>query len=180
MGRVATAPGHAREYETIYILRPNTDREMADVVAGKLHDSIKTTGALLTGVELWGQRRLAYPIAKHHRGIYVYVKYLGKGATVTEIERQLRLSDSVIRFQTVQTRDNVPVEGAEATEMSSVAFEVPFEPDEPEQTVERELGLAATSLERRRREEREEMDAFDDDDGMDGVPGGGNADGEEI
>ncbi|MBM4356898.1 MAG: 30S ribosomal protein S6 [Deltaproteobacteria bacterium] len=180
MGRVATAPGHAREYETIYILRPNTDREKADDVAGKLNDAIKTTGATLTGVELWGQRRLAYPIAKHHRGIYIYVKYLGKGATVAEIERQLRLSDSVIRFQTVNTRDNVPVEGTEAADFASVTFEVPFEPDEPEQTVERELGLDAASLERRRREEREEMEGFDDDEGMDGIPGAGNGDGEEV
>lgn len=176
MSRVATAPGHAREYETIYILRPNTERQKADDVAGKLNDAIKTTGALLTGVELWGQRRLAYPIAKHHRGIYVYVKYLGMGATVSEIERQLRLSDSVIRFQTVQIRDNVPVEGTESTEMSAVAFEIPFEADEPEQSVERELGLDATSLERRRREERDDMDDMDDDEGM----GRGNGEGDEV
>ncbi len=166
MSRLATAPGHAREYETIYILRPNTEREKADDVSGKLNEAIKSTGALLTGVELWGQRRLAYPIAKHHRGIYVYVKYLGKGATVSEIERQLRLSDSVIRYQSVQIRQNVPIEGTEIAEMSSMAFEVPFEADEPEQTVERELGLDANSLERRRRDEREDMDDLDDEDGM--------------
>lgn len=171
MGRLATAPGHAREYETIYILRPNTDREKADDVAGKLNDAISSTGAQLTGIELWGQRRLAYPIAKHHRGIYVYVKYLGKGATVTEIERQLRLADSVIRFQTVNTRDNVPLEGSEKAEFGSVTFEVPFEPDEPELSVERELGLDAASLERRRREERDDMDGFDDDDGLDAMQG---------
>lgn len=176
MGRVATAPGHAREYETIYILRPNTDRALADDVAGKLNEAIRTTGATLTGVELWGQRRLAYPIKNHHRGIYVYVKYLGQGATVAEIERQLRLSDSIIRFQTVNTRENVPVAEVTATDMSSVEFVVPFEPDEPELTVERELGLDATALERRRREEREDMDGFDDEDGLDVGPGAdGNA-----
>jgi small subunit ribosomal protein S6 len=175
MSRLATAPGHAREYETIYILRPNIERDKADDVAGKINDAIHTTDAMLTGVELWGQRRLAFPIARHHRGIYVYLKYLGKGATVAEIERQLRLSDSVIRFQTVQLRNNVPVADAQKTEMSTVAFDVPFEPDEPELTVERELGLDATSLERRRREEREEMsdmDDLDDEDGMGGRSGG--------
>ncbi len=173
MSRVATAPGHAREYETIYILRPNIERDKADDVAGKLNDAIKGTSALLTGVELWGQRRLAYPIAKHHRGIYVYLKYLGKGATVAEIERQLRLSDSVIRFQTVQTKDDVPLAEAQKTEMSAVAFEVPFEPDEPELSVERELGLDSTSLERRRREERDDMDDMGDMDDMDEMGGGG-------
>ena len=46
-----------------------------------------TAGGQIVKVSPWGRRRLAYPIAKHHRGIYVYVKYLGKGATVAEIER---------------------------------------------------------------------------------------------
>ncbi len=182
MSRMATAPGHARQYETIYILRPNIEREKADDVAGKMNDAIAGTNAMLTGIELWGQRRLAYPIAKHHRGIYVFMKYLGMGPTVAEIERQLRLSDSVIRFQTVQTGNNVPVAGVEKAEMASVTFEVPFEADEPELSVERELGLDSASLERRRREERDDMGDMDDMDDMDdmgGGPGGGGGGGGE-
>jgi small subunit ribosomal protein S6 len=155
MSAYALAPGHAREYETIYILRPNLDREANDGVAGRVAEAISGHDGMLTNAELWGQRRLAYPIQRHHRGTYVYVKYLGKGATVAELERQLRLQDAVIRFQTIVLRDNVPVAGVKVDEDDvKLDFDMPQEPDEPELTRERELGLDTPPPERRRRDDR--------------------------
>ena len=174
MSRHALAPGHAREYETIYILRPNIEKERANDVASRVAEAIKGHDGKLTQAELWGQRRLAYPIARHFRGTYVYVKYLGKGSAVSEVERQLSLVDSVIRYQTVQLRDNVPVEGIEvADEDVALDFDLPFEADEPELPRERELGLDTVPGERRRRDDRdrdrddEDMDGDDDSDDSD-------------
>jgi len=76
MSRAALAPGHAREYETVYILRPNIDKEVADGVATRIAGAITENDGKLTEAELWGSRRLSYPIAKHFRGTYVYLKYL--------------------------------------------------------------------------------------------------------
>ena len=165
MSRVQLAPGHGREYETIYILRPNTDREIADGVANRVSDAIKGEGGLLTQAELWGSRRLAYPIKKHYRGTYVYVKYLGRGGTVGELERQLRLNDAVIRFQTIQLRDNIPMADVKVDEEElKLDFDIPFEADEPELTRERELGLDAVNTDRRRgrRDDRDDSDESDD------------------
>ncbi|MCA9618462.1 MAG: 30S ribosomal protein S6 [Myxococcales bacterium] len=179
MSRVQLAPGHAREYETIYILRPNTDREIADDVANRVNDAIKGQDGLLTQAELWGSRRLAYPIRRHYRGTYVYVKYLGKGDTVAEIERQLRLNDAVIRFQTIQLRNNVKLEGVEVNEDElKLDFDLPFEADEPELTRERELGLDAPPPERRRRDDRD-RDRDMDDDGDDDMDDQGDDDGDD-
>lgn len=166
MSRAALAPGHAREYETIYLLRPNIERDKADKVAGRIGEAVRGTKGTVMGFELWGQRRLAYPIARHHRGIYVYVKYLGLAGTVAELERQLRLDDSVIRFQTVQLRSNVPIGSVSVDEAAlKVDFEVGFEPDEPELSIERELGLDLSHTDRRRRDDRhDEMDGRGDDD----------------
>jgi len=155
MSRAQLAPGHAREYETIYILRPNLDKDQANDVATRIADAIKGTEGMLTEAEFWGQRRLAYPIDRHHRGTYVYIKYLGRGETVSEIERQLRLVDTVIRYQTVQLAANVPLEGRATAEDVSIDYELDFQPDEPEQTYERELGLDAPPPERRRRDDRD-------------------------
>lgn len=155
MSRAQLAPGHAREYETIYILRPNLDKDQANDVATRIADAIKGTEGMLTEAEFWGQRRLAYPIERHHRGTYVYIKYLGRGETVSEIERQLRLVDSVIRYQTVQLAANVPLEGRETTEDVTIDYELDFQPDEPELSVERELGLDQPPPERRRRDDRD-------------------------
>ena len=170
MSRVQLAPGHGREYETIYILRPNTERENADGVANRVSDAIKGEGGLLTQAELWGSRRLAYPIKKHFRGTYVYVKYLGRGGTVGELERQLRLNDAVIRFQTIQLGDNIPMADVKVDESElELDFDIPFEADEPEVTRERELGLDAVNTDRRRgrRDDRDDRDNSDDSKGDD-------------
>lgn len=170
MSRAALAPGHGREYETIYILRPNVDKDAADEVANRVSEAIKGQQGMLTQAELWGSRRLAYPIERHHRGTYVYVKYLGKGGIVAEIERQLRLVDAVIRYQTVVLRENVQMEGVEvAADALKLDFALPFEPDEPELTVERQLGLDAPFTEMRRRRDRDMHDDDDDDEDEDDV-----------
>jgi len=161
MGQLQLAPGCAREYETIYIMRPAVDKETADGVANRVHDAIKGTAGTVTDVELWGRRRLSYQIQRHHRGIYVYLKYLGRGETVSELERQLKLIDEVIRFQTIVLRNNVPAADQQATEMD-LGFDLVDEPDEPELTLERELGL--DNIQDRRRE-RDRDRRRDDDEG---------------
>lgn len=182
MSQVALAPGCAREYETVYILRPNTDRDAASNVIGRVAEAVRGHGGQMTEVELWGRRRLAYPIDRHHRGVYVYLKYLGKGDTVAELERQLRLADPVIRWQTIQLRNNVPVASIEPKNESEleVDYDLTEEPDEPEVTRERELGLDAPPPDRRRRDERRDRDrdrdarSDDDDDGDDSPLSGGD------
>jgi small subunit ribosomal protein S6 len=168
MAQLALAPGHAREYETIYILRPNIEKDKADDVANRISNAIKGNNGKVLEAELWGSRRLAYPINRHHRGTYVYVKYLSRGEAVTEIERQLRLVDSVIRYQTVMLKSQVPLEGIEGVEDLELDFDMPFEADEPEVTVERSLGLDAPFADRRGRRDRDNHRDDDEDDlGMD-------------
>ena len=164
MSRAATAPGRAREYETIYILRPDVDADSAERVGNRVGEVMGRENGRLTKVELWGRRRLAFDIGKHRRGVYVYVKYLGTGRTVAEIERNLRLSDAVIRYQTVLLRSDVVVEGFEVSD-EDVKFErvelIPLE-EEREDSRERQLGL----VEPERRPERHEAPADVDDEGL--------------
>ncbi len=143
MSRMVTAPGRQREYETIYIMRPDIDAESAEKVSNRLSEVVDREKGRFTKVELWGRRRLAYDIAKHRRGIYVYLKYLGDGAVVGEIERTLRLSDGVLKYQTVLLRNNVEVAGLEVP-VEDVKFErveLPPTEDERDESRERQLGL---------------------------------------
>lgn len=162
MSRMAMAPGRAREYETIYVLRPTVDKETVGALTTKAVDAIKGRNGHVTELEFWGRRRLAYMIQRHHRGVYIYLKYLGRGDLVAELERQLRLADSVIRYQTILVRDNVVLEGAELPEVSSdMDIELPDEPDEPEVSRERELGLDGSHFDRDRRGRRDDRDRRD-------------------
>jgi small subunit ribosomal protein S6 len=54
-------------------------------------------------VDIWGKRRLAYEIAKHAEGIYVVVDLKAEPATVSELDRQLSLNESVLRTKVMRT-----------------------------------------------------------------------------
>src|SRR5437868_9269898 len=100
----------SREYETIYILRPDVDADTADKVQGRVAEVVARDNGKLVKVEAWGRRRLAYPVAKQKKGVYVFVKYVGRGGLVSELERNLKLQDSVLKFQTVQSADDVDMQ----------------------------------------------------------------------
>jgi small subunit ribosomal protein S6 len=142
MTQTATAPVQAREYETIYVLRPDVTPDNAGRVARRVEEAVAREGGRLTLVETWGRRQLAYAVGRHRRGIYLYVKYVGAGEIVTELERNLRMLDDVIKFMTVQVRSDVEFESLTVDE-SSVQFdpiEIP-EDEEPEPTLAETLGL---------------------------------------
>jgi small subunit ribosomal protein S6 len=103
-------PRRLREYETIYILEPNIDPDEADRVATRLKDVITARSGKLIKIDNWGKRKLAYPIRKSSRGVFVFVKYLGFEDIVAEIERNLRLLDPVVRYQTVVMKSDVQLE----------------------------------------------------------------------
>lgn len=164
MSRPTTAPNGAREYETVYILRPDIDADSAERVGSRVADVIGRESGRMTKVELWGRRRLAYEIKKNKRGIYVYLRYLGNGRTVSEVERNLRLTDGVLRYQTVLARNDVVVADVAVAD-EDVRFErleLPPIEEERDESFERQLGL----VEPERRERAPEA-VVDDVDAVD-------------
>ncbi|MFT3768017.1 MAG: 30S ribosomal protein S6 [Minicystis sp.] len=175
MSRASTAPNRAREYETIYILRPDIDADSAERIGSRLAEVVGREQGRLTKVESWGRRRLAYDIGKQRRGVYIYLKYLGGGKVVAEIERNLRLTDGVIKYQTVLVRSDVEVEAVTVAD-EDVKFErleLPPVEEDRDESRERQLGL----IEPERRPERVEAAAADEDGEIEGE--GGAADEEE-
>ncbi len=138
---VATAPSRVREYETIYVMRPDVARDAAERVSQRVQEVMDREGARLSLVETWGRRALAYKVNKHRHGIYVYLKFLAGGTTVSELERNFRLLDEVIKFQTIVLGN---VEGEIEIAADAIAFEavegIPAEEDEAH-SLARELGL---------------------------------------
>src|ERR1700753_1630069 len=102
-------PNTSREYETIYILRPNTPNEGVAEVNTRIKGVIEGMGVKIIKVDNWGKRRLAYEVAKERKGIYLYWQYLAQPGVVEECERNLRMLDSVIRYLTVKVDEDVDV-----------------------------------------------------------------------
>lgn len=150
----------AREYETIYILRPNVETEEAAKVAGRVRDVMEKMGGKLTKVDTWGKRRLAYSIGKFSRGIFVYLSYAAYGDLVAELERNLRLLDPVIRYQTIVLADRVELDQV-TVEDSEIEFSdiEQTDDDDDEPTTAQRLGM-----EERARDDRSESRSDDDED----------------
>ena len=115
-------PGTSREYETIYILRPNTPNEGVAEVNTRIRGIIENMGGKIIKVDNWGKRRLAYEVAKERKGIYLYWLYLAQPGVVEETERNLRMLDSVIRYLTVKVDENIDVT-ARPTELDDTSFD---------------------------------------------------------
>ena len=121
LGSAEDIPGRKREYETIFILRPDVGNDVIGAVNAKIRGVIESTGGKLVKVENWGRRRLAYEVKKQMKGVYLFWSYLGDPGLVEEVERQLRLTDSVIRTYTVKIANNVDIE-ARASEVTDESF----------------------------------------------------------
>ncbi|MEY4583076.1 MAG: hypothetical protein RL701_7779 [Pseudomonadota bacterium] len=130
-------PRRLREYETIYILESTIDPDEADRVATRLKEIITARTGHLLKIDNWGKRKLAYPIRKSSRGVFVFLKYLGFEDLVAEIERNLRLLDAVVRYQTVVIKPDV---NPEQYQIDPADLE--FRRLEVSEEAEEELGIA--------------------------------------
>jgi small subunit ribosomal protein S6 len=132
----------ATEYETIYILRSDVDAETAERVQGRVSDALDREQGRLVKVESWGRRKLAYPIGKQRKGVYVFLRYVGGGGLVAEVERNLKLQDAVVKFMTVQTSNVVDLGTLQVDPEETKLGRIELAPeDEKEESREKQLGL---------------------------------------
>src|SRR5262245_29078087 len=100
-------PATSREYETIFILRADTANDGVAQVNGRLRAVVEQMGGKVLKLDNWGKRKLAYEVRKQLKGIYLYWRYLANAGTVEEMERNLRMLDSVVRYYTVKVDEDV-------------------------------------------------------------------------
>jgi len=98
-----------RIYELIYILKPNLPEEDTDAIVEQFTKVIEDGGGKIDKTDRWGKRRLAYKIQHEDEGYYVLVQYsLEKDHDFSkEIERRLRVADSVIKFMTIRIDEDL-------------------------------------------------------------------------
>lgn len=89
-------------YEMVLVFEPRfDDGEPLQQEMEKIRQLLTTSGGVLVKEDLWGKRPLAYPMRKFNNGVYVVLVFEATGDTVALIERQLRITDSLLRFLTV-------------------------------------------------------------------------------
>ena len=91
-----------RIYEELFIVRPDATEEEVDPVVDQIKNVITQGGGTVDKTEKWGTRKLAYRVLKFNEGQYILIQFTAKPETVKEIERRLRVADSVLKFITVR------------------------------------------------------------------------------
>jgi small subunit ribosomal protein S6 len=91
-----------KKYETIFILDANLEEEQAQATLEKVKGIITQSSGEILKVEDWGKRKLAYEVKKKDKGHYILIHFLGSPALLSELERNFRVMDAVVKFQTVR------------------------------------------------------------------------------
>lgn len=91
-----------RDYELVYIIRPTAAEEEVATLNERVQGWITADGGEIQRVNPWGRRRLAYPIERFRDGHYVQVNFRGQPFGLGGLERQLKLSEDVIRYLLVR------------------------------------------------------------------------------
>lgn len=86
-----------RQYELMVILDPETEERTVSTTMDKFLTVVKNDGGTVDNVDIWGRRRLAYDIKKKSEGIYAVVNFTAEPVTAQELDRQLNLSESIMR-----------------------------------------------------------------------------------
>ena len=89
-------------YESMVILGPGLTKEEADKLIDKYADVIKAQGGEVSKIDRMGKRKIAYEMKKQAEGTYALIVFTGNGDAVAELERQMRLNDDVLKFQTLR------------------------------------------------------------------------------
>jgi len=145
------APQHAkgtmlREYETIFLVRPDLAEDLVDKIVERMRGIVHRDGGKVIKVENWGKKKTAYEVKRNFRAIFVRFLYLGGTGAVAEFERNLRMTDDVMKYQSVKIADEVDA----STRAVEADVKLPGDPEMPERIGREPEGFGATDFGGRR------------------------------
>ena len=92
-----------RDYELVFVIRPDIAEENLGTTVDKLSQAMTGKGSVISGIERWGKRKLAYPIKHFLEGNYVLIRFKTKPSVSKEIEANLQITEEIIRYLMVKT-----------------------------------------------------------------------------
>jgi small subunit ribosomal protein S6 len=95
-------------YETLFVVHPEKGLRMKEFVE-RFKKVIEGQEGTLSQVDEWGARDLAYKIDKQSRGYYTLLRYRASGRAVEELERNLKLTDGILRYLTVRYEEETAI-----------------------------------------------------------------------
>lgn len=103
-----------REYEFTLITNGQLPEADTNTVLSKYEGLLTAEGGQILKKDIWGSKKLAFPIKKQYRGHYVCYDLVANPASIAEAERLMKIDDSVLRFLNVKLADSVDAEERKA------------------------------------------------------------------
>ena len=103
-----------RKYESIFILDPDLEETQAQSAIEKIKGIITQGNGEILKVEDWGKRKLAYEVKKKSKGHYILIHFTGSPALLSELERNFRVMDAVIKYMSVRVDERKAAAAATA------------------------------------------------------------------
>jgi small subunit ribosomal protein S6 len=144
-----------RDYELLLLIRPNLDRDSAIVASESIAELIKNRGGEIKSSNVWGRRRLAYPISDQLEATYILLKLKISPSALKDIDFELKLNESVLRFMIIKdelvdaaaTEAITETEAEQPVEAEAETAEVSAEAQAAEEVVEEAAAEEETSEE---------------------------------
>ena len=95
------------QYELMVILDPEIDERTVAPSLDKFLNVIRNDGGSIDNIDIWGRRRLAYEINKKTEGIYAVVNFTANSDATVELDRQLKLSEAVMRTKVLRAEEAI-------------------------------------------------------------------------
>ena len=86
-----------RTYEALYIVQPDVGDDEIQTIADGVASIVSDDGGTIVRSDIWGKRKLAYPVLKHTEGVYVLLRFEAEPTVLPKIEGHIRLTDPIIR-----------------------------------------------------------------------------------
>jgi small subunit ribosomal protein S6 len=139
-----------RYYETLYIINPElADDDYRDVIS-KFNSHIEQNKGVLVKLDEWGKKTLAYEVKKFDKGYYVLLNYCGDPDIITSLNREFKLDERVLKYQTIKLSDKADPEAlkkeAEEVQEKVVEEAKEEEKEEAQETVSEEAGTSEESI----------------------------------
>ncbi len=100
------------QYELMVILDPEIDERTVAPSLDKFLNVVRNDGGSIDNVDIWGRRRLAYEINKKSEGIYAVVNFTSNPEATFELDRQLKLSEAVMRTKVLRAEEAIAMVAA--------------------------------------------------------------------
>ena len=110
-----------RDYELGFILNPEVSEEQNSSILERIQQIVKTNDGQVVRINQWGRRRLAYPIEHQRDGFYVFFDMILTPETVSELDRNLKVTEEVLRHIIIRRDPKIAQKEREEREARAAA-----------------------------------------------------------